>query len=845
MCYGGDANAYTDFRNTVYQLNAPLKKSEVSKNYAEKENTEQAQKNTLWKVLDVLKELVFNATIDQANVDRERSVVLSELRISNDISYRSTVAYYNQIYANSLISKRIPIGKEEQILSFSAADLRKFYDDFYHPARMHLFIVGQLNIQQAENYIQQIFYSEEISARFNHLASIPRPLDAPSTFPVAITDAENAIRFVDPLESLEINKEDYNRSPEVIFDIFEHHLQVQFLLLITLLSPFEVTTKIEELRIEVILDIISQIITSRFDIFKRSQPKITINEADWSYSADWSEGCTKNTYWIESAVDHWEEAVFRSVFEINRLIKHGISHAELEFCTAMVLKQLEQAFEQSETTDSSELVEDLVGSYNTGCLIIDIKERYRYIKSIVTTITVQEIELNIKKYLSFITDFINYENNSKMNKHLSISVSIPPQISSQIKLEKIIEIMKNAVDKIEIFEFPTIPEFLINQNDFEKLKIQTQERNTSSEPIFIPVNIENNLLKNSATKKKKSKKNKKKKSKKNQFPTSNIPRFVDENSKIILMQLSNGIKLTLKKTTYESKQCNFSIIHKGGKMCELSKDLRNATSIGLTTMLYGDVDRYSSAQIASYCNIHGIDISHFSNISFFGWGVRVSVTDSGIRRGLELCHLFLSCVNFDEKAFERKKIILKNEQKKAEKDIEWISYHNVGPLFFDSEQDLRFVSSHFDNIDKLSLSGVHSYLKPFLVPSNTEIIIVGDFEWDEIESNILTFLGSLPACHVSEDAIIPPEASRVTFSKLSRRIECHISDDQARTYITIPVRCLNYRGESGDIKPLPLVIPDSLSASERATLLEKRGHPLYPYRVQNILEQVFTPLLFI
>ena len=82
------------------------------------------------------------------------------------------------------------------------------------------------------------------------------------------------------------------------------------------------------------------------------------------------------------------------------------------------------------------------------------------------------------------------------------------------------------------------------------------------------------------------------------------------------MQLSNGIKVTLKKTTYESKQCSFSIIHKGGKMCELSKELRNATSVGMTTMLSGDIGSYTSAQIASYCNVNGIDLTHFTNISF-------------------------------------------------------------------------------------------------------------------------------------------------------------------------------------------------------------------------------------
>ena len=87
-------------------------------------------------------QMAFKALIPDDCVESERAPILSEKQMRNTISYRRSCKMMELMHGHSIIPKRLPIGLEEQIKAFTAADLRCFYNKWYHPGNMTLYIAG-------------------------------------------------------------------------------------------------------------------------------------------------------------------------------------------------------------------------------------------------------------------------------------------------------------------------------------------------------------------------------------------------------------------------------------------------------------------------------------------------------------------------------------------------------------------------------------------------------------------------------------------------------------------------------------------------------------------------------
>ena len=142
MSFGGDTNASTDQRATTYSLEAPS----------------EAGNEAL--VIEILFQMAFKALLTDACIDSERSAVLSEKQMRNDVFYRCSCLMMQLMHPDSLIPRRLPIGLEEQIQRFSSEDMRAFYRKFYFPANMTLFLVGKLDVEAAIEAARLTFGAE-------------------------------------------------------------------------------------------------------------------------------------------------------------------------------------------------------------------------------------------------------------------------------------------------------------------------------------------------------------------------------------------------------------------------------------------------------------------------------------------------------------------------------------------------------------------------------------------------------------------------------------------------------------------------------------------------------------
>ena len=123
--FGPDVNAYTSFDETVYMLELPTDRDDV-----------------IVRGLDALSDFAGGITLETAEIDRERGVVLEEWRCRQGAGTRMEAAQLRALYGDSRYPDRVPIGLPEVLKAFPAQRLRDFYRDFYRPDRMAVVAVG-------------------------------------------------------------------------------------------------------------------------------------------------------------------------------------------------------------------------------------------------------------------------------------------------------------------------------------------------------------------------------------------------------------------------------------------------------------------------------------------------------------------------------------------------------------------------------------------------------------------------------------------------------------------------------------------------------------------------------
>ncbi|MBF0469624.1 MAG: insulinase family protein, partial [Desulfamplus sp.] len=140
MMFGADANAQTGFFETIYDIFLPS-----------------GDKAALEKGLLVIQDYAEGALLLDSEVERERGVILAEMRERDSVSLRTFKASLEFELPGSLISKRLPIGVEKVIRSVNRELLRDYYDTWYRPDNMVIVMVGDFDVEMAAGLIQERF----------------------------------------------------------------------------------------------------------------------------------------------------------------------------------------------------------------------------------------------------------------------------------------------------------------------------------------------------------------------------------------------------------------------------------------------------------------------------------------------------------------------------------------------------------------------------------------------------------------------------------------------------------------------------------------------------------------
>lgn len=142
LSFGADTNASTSFDRTLYRLDLP--------------RNDPALLDT---ALMLMREVASELTFDPEAVERERGVVLSEMRVRDTYALRNSVDQLRFFYPDARFPQRLPIGTAQTLQAATADSLRAVWQRLYRPDNAALIVVGDFDADAVEEAVRQHFAS--------------------------------------------------------------------------------------------------------------------------------------------------------------------------------------------------------------------------------------------------------------------------------------------------------------------------------------------------------------------------------------------------------------------------------------------------------------------------------------------------------------------------------------------------------------------------------------------------------------------------------------------------------------------------------------------------------------
>ncbi|MBD1155629.1 insulinase family protein [Pelagibacterales bacterium SAG-MED16] len=393
---GSHYNASAGYYNTNYRFELPT------------DNFENIETGLM-----ILSDIAGNLSLEDEQFEKERKIVEEEWRgdLGSDNRYVEEVSKY--IKKDSRLLQRKPIGDIEVIRNFEYQDAKDFYNKWYRPDLMGLFIIGDIEPDKIEKLVQKHF-SYLVN---NSIISLPN---------AKIPDFEENQFF-----SYQAKNED-----DVIFTIWEK-------------NDFKALNTFENYKISKIKTIIRSIFQKRIEKF------VNDNSVNFKSSniANFNVSNLDEYYLIITSLksDKILEGIADIYSIIDQIQEHGFLELEFNQTKKQILENLEQNLIEAPTRSSSSYINEYTRHFTEDEMISGPINELAFTKKIF-----EEIKLDdLNKY------FLNYTK----AKNQIIEIRGPNSISNFPKQNEIINIKQETFAKAsKPYKFDIIKTKLITQD---------------------------------------------------------------------------------------------------------------------------------------------------------------------------------------------------------------------------------------------------------------------------------------------------------------------------------------------------------------------------------------------
>lgn len=338
MEFGGDINAFTSFDQTAYMIFLP--------------NTEAAE---IDKALMVLSDQAFRCTLSSEEIDKERGVILAELRSGRGPDQRLRDKVWPEVFEGSRFAKHMVIGTEEIISNATRADFMDYYKTWYRPEKVTVMLAGDADPEPIIPMIEKWFgqYEAPVPAREGKGAQF-KPFVQPRA--VVASDPEMSRCSIS---------------------------------LLGLLQARPPTTTVERRREELVEEIGLWIVNRRLDERIKSG-EAGYHDATVSVMDFFKEG-TLAYGSVDGEPGKWESMLEELVVELNRAREHGFTAREFELAKKAMLSDAEQAVKTEPTRNARALLMRMLFAVNSREPVLSAAQSLELLQRLLPSIEPAEV----------------------------------------------------------------------------------------------------------------------------------------------------------------------------------------------------------------------------------------------------------------------------------------------------------------------------------------------------------------------------------------------------------------------------------------------------------------------
>ena len=343
LAFGADTNASTDYQHTTYKLDLP-----------------RADTALLDTALMIMRETASELSFTPGAVDRERGVVMSEMRDRDGYQLKAYQDQIDFLLPGSKLAARLPIGTHQSLVSATAAGLKGFWTREYVPGHVTLFVVGDFNPDQVES---------QIRSRFGdwHAAQVePLPKAGPMTLTIkGLTDV-----YIDPALSEHIS--------------------------ITRKGPWLVEPDSLAQRRENLLREVGYAIVNRRLLRRSREPNAPFRGATFGTSDLFREARTTDLT-IDTVDGKWRRGVVEAGQEYHRALAYGFTPQEVAEQIAVIRTSHRNAADAESTRNNSQLLGAVLALINDEIVPDTPRNSYNRLEAFIPLVTPSAVMAALKR----------------------------------------------------------------------------------------------------------------------------------------------------------------------------------------------------------------------------------------------------------------------------------------------------------------------------------------------------------------------------------------------------------------------------------------------------------------
>ncbi len=345
--FGADLNAYTSFDQTVYILPIPTDKP-----------------GNIEKGFQIIEDWAHNALLTDKDIDDERGVVLEESRLGKGAEDRMRKKFFPMLAEGSLYADRLPIGKDSILKSFKYETIRSYYKDWYRPDLQAVVVVGDIDPETAKKMIVQHFgkLKNPATERVRKYQEVT-PRKMPTAMVVTDKEATNSVLLI-------------------TYPFMKKHDAVT----------------VGDYRNDLVKEIAQAMLNRRLsDLSQGDNPPFPYAGVG---SEDLVHGYEAFNAYALFSNDGPEKAINALTGELVKAKKYGFTARELELARKEMLSNIEKTFNERNTTDSKNYVEEYIRAFLDNEPFPGITNENEYYKKLLPGITLTDVNEIARKWMA-------------------------------------------------------------------------------------------------------------------------------------------------------------------------------------------------------------------------------------------------------------------------------------------------------------------------------------------------------------------------------------------------------------------------------------------------------------